>query len=129
MKSGRRLGYLNFMTTRLILSILALGLGIADAAAQSLRSQVVPADATVAIAPRGQALPPAPTPLRAAGPSMMAAPAAVIPMAVTPLAAMPLAAMPLGAGVGLLLPLVAGVLLGGGLPGSGGGTSAPANTR
>jgi len=111
------------MLRRALLLLLAVSLGDASASAQALRSIVVPADATIVIAPRGQA-PPAPTRLRVAAPAI-----APLPIFSSPLAAAPLAAMPLAAGVGLLLPAAAILLLGGGLPGSGGGTGAPANTR
>lgn len=90
------------------------------ASAQSLRSVVVPADATVVIAPRG------------------APDAAPVPNAflVLPLPSpIPPALPALTAGGGLaalapaLLPLAAAVLLGASAPGSGGTSSAPANTR
>jgi hypothetical protein len=109
--------------------LLALILGLAPGLvqAQALRSMTVPADATVVIAPRGQTPPPALPRLPPAVSAPAAAPVALAPSAV------PLAiggsTMGLGAGVGLLLPLAAAALFGAGLPGSGGGTSAPSNTR
>jgi len=111
------------MLRRAIFLLLAVSLGGVSASAQALRSLVVPADATIVIAPRGQA-PPAQPRLRVAAPAI-----APTPILTSPVAATPLAAMPLGLGVGVLLPAAAILLLGGGLPGSGGGTGAPATTR
>lgn len=99
------------------LLILALLLHATPAPAQALRSLVVPPDAQVSVAPRGQPLP--------------APPAAPATLAPAPLAAAPLAAptMGLGLGFGVLLPLAATAVLGGVLPGSGGSGGAPASTR
>jgi hypothetical protein len=101
----------------------ALLVSALPAAGQTLRSTVVPGDATVVIPPRGQPMPSLAAPPR----RMPSEPVAGINPAPPPL---PLAAapMPLGAVPGLLLPLAAGILLGTGLPGGGGGGSAPATT-
>lgn len=104
--------------------LLACLLAPNQGAAQALRSLVVPGDSVVVIAPRGQMAPP---------PAIIAGPPQVVPPA--PIAAAPLAgtaglgAVPLAPAVGLLMPLAAVALLGGTLPGSGGGTSAPSSTR
>ena len=112
------------MPRRAPLILLACLLVPGAAMAQALRSMVIPGDSVVAIAPRGQVAPP-PAPLIAAPP-----PAPVTPLAATPLApAAGLGAVPLAPAMGVLLPLAAAALLGGALPGSGGGTSAPASTR
>ena len=88
------------------------------ASAQSLRSVVVPADATIVVAPRG-----APA---------IAPPSGIVMVAPSP---MPLPPPMPAAGAGLaalapaLLPLAAAVLLGATAPGSSGVASAPASTR
>jgi len=105
-----------------LLTLLVLLLAPGLAAAQALRSLIVPGDSVVAVAPRGQALPPPPTPQIVAPRPLAMAPAAAVPLA-------PVAAVPLAPAIGLLLPLAAAALLGGALPGSGGGTSAPSTTR
>lgn len=110
------------MRPRLLLAGLILLLAATSVEAQTLRSVVVPADATVAVPPRGQ---PMPAPARLSPPPSVAAPAPVD--APAPFAPGP--TMGLAAGPGLLLPLAAGVLLGGSLAGGGSGTSAPAGTR
>lgn len=101
-----------------------LGVLAADpVAAQSLLSIVVPADAAVVVAPRGQ---PAPRP------ALPMAPSIVPPVVLTPIG--PPAAS-LGIGLGLagivpaLVPVAAALVLGAGTPGSGGSSNAPANTR
>ena len=100
------------------------------AQAQTLRTVMVPADATVVIAPRGQPAPAAQPfgqpfgqqviGLRPAAPPAIPFAPPVLPAA-SPLG---LAAVP-----GLILPLAAAALLGAGLPGGGSGGSAPAATR
>jgi hypothetical protein len=101
---------------------LVLPLAAVPAQGQVLRSVVVPADAPVAVPPRGQALAPRignPAPGRppAFGPSPVAAPAGTTPMDVSAVPA-------------VLVPLAAAIILGGALAGGGGGgTSAPAVTR
>jgi hypothetical protein len=105
---------------------LVLPLAAVPAQGQVLRSVVVPADAPVAVPPRGQALPPRngnPAPGRppAFNPSPLAA-AAAAPAGTAP---MDVSAVP-----AVLVPLVAAIILGGALAGGGGGgTSAPAVTR
>jgi hypothetical protein len=122
--------------------ILPLAFGVAHG--QPLRSVVVPADAPVAVPPRGQPLPPrigmpsgvgappaAGVPTVPVGVGVPAVPAGVAPAAVPANAAFA-AALPMGlaAAPGLLLPLAASTLLGGALAGGGGsGTGAPAVTR
>ena len=88
------------------------------APAQSLRSVVVPADATIVVAPRGApAIAPPPG-------TFMALPS---PLPAPPPA--PAAGAGLAALAPALLPLAAAVLLGATSPGSSGVTSAPASTR
>lgn len=102
-------------------------------AAQPLRTVVVPADEPLVVAPRGQPVPRAPLPVRAAP----TAPPAVVPLGPPPgpPAAVPPPAVVLPAGPGLgaflpaLLPIAGAVLLGAGTPGSGNATGAPASTR
>jgi hypothetical protein len=102
--------------TRLVLrAVLFAALACPPALAQPLRSQVVPADAGVVIPPRGQPRPMAATPMAAPDP---------VPMPLPPAAAAPTGASLVPA---MMLPLAAGVLLGGGLPG-GNGSAAPATT-
>jgi hypothetical protein len=112
------------MHPRLLRAALILLLAAPAAEAQTLRSVVVPADATVAVPPRGQLLPAPPAAAPTAPPPVAAAPPAEAPV---PLAPGP--TLGLAAGPGLLLPLSAGVLFGGALAGGGSGTSAPAGTR
>jgi hypothetical protein len=103
---------------------LAAALLIAPPAlAQPLRSIVVPADAAIAIPPRGQ---PWPAPAPATGivqslPVMPTAPTVTVPLAAAPMA--------LGAVVPIIIPLAAAALLGGSLAGGGSGGSAPVATR
>jgi hypothetical protein len=112
------------MTKRPAMVVLALAVGIAPALGQPLNSVVVPAGASIVVPPRGQSLP-APVP---AAPIVMA-PAAAPASAALPGVAAPASTMGLGAGLAVVLPLAAAALLGSGLPGSGGSTSAPATTR
>jgi hypothetical protein len=102
------------------------------ALAQPLRTMVVPADEPLVVAPRGQAVPRAPTPVRAA-PAPAApptSPSSVAQPAVVPPPAMVLPSGPgLGAFLPALLPIAGAVLLGAGTPGSGNATGAPASTR
>jgi hypothetical protein len=97
--------------------LLLAALAIAPTMAQPLRSQVVPPDVGVVIPPRGQTAPVPPR--RAAAPTAEPAPAPLPPAIVAPTALSLVPAM--------MLPLAAGVLLGGGLPGSN-GSAAPATT-
>lgn len=111
------------MRGRLTIAAVMLLAGAAPAPGQTLRSVVVPADAPLAVPPRGQSMPTPPRLPPAAAPTPMAAPGVV--------AAAPLAAAPMGLAAvpGLMLPLAAGVLFGGALAGGGGsGTGAPAGT-
>jgi len=115
------------MLRHALLILLACLLAPGQSGAQALRSMVIPGDSVVAIAPRGQVAPPpiAPAPQPLAPPPVAAAPLAAAPLA----PAAGLGAVPLAPAMGVLLPLAAAALLGGALPGSGGGTSAPATTR
>jgi hypothetical protein len=89
------------------------------ATAQPLRQVVVPADAVVAVPPRGAAQRVAPPPL--AAPSGVHAQGEVVVLGGAP--------MGLGAAGLALLPLVGAAALGAGLAGGGGGGGAPASTR
>jgi hypothetical protein len=97
---------------------------------QVLRSVVVPADAPVAVPPRGQPLPtrigiPAGLPAQGRAPGIGPAPAMPSGAALAGTAPTGLAAAP-----AVLLPLAAAMIFGGALAGGGGGgTGAPAVTR
>jgi hypothetical protein len=101
------------------LPTLLLLLAAPAAVAQPLQHVVIGTEAAVGIAPRGLplAVPPAP----ALGPAPLPAPAAGGGL---------LGALGLGGGLAsTLAPLAAAAVLGGALPGSGGGGSGPARTR
>ena len=99
--------------------LVLIGLALPGAApAQTLRSVVVPADATIVVAPRGApVVAPVPGPVLAF-PSPAPAPPPV-----------PTAGSGLAALAPALLPLAAAVLLGATAPGSSGVAAAPASTR
>lgn len=107
-------------------TVLPLLLAALPAQAQTLRTVVVPPDATVVIAPRGQPAPGQPSAMLrpVAPPVVPAVPLPPLPPALPAVAPLGLAAVP-----GLILPLAAAALLGAGLPGSGSSGSAPAATR
>jgi hypothetical protein len=100
-----------------LLCLVGLGLLPWPAAAQ-LRSVAVPAEAGVIVAPRGQA-----SPRMAAAPRSLPVGEAAAPLVLS--AGSGLAA-PL---IGVLLPTLAGALLGTTLAGGGGGGSGPVRTR
>lgn len=108
----------------LLLAPVVLLAGAVGVQAEPLRRVVVPADASVVVPPRGQPMPPqaATRPKQTMAPGSDAA-AASVPHAT--------ASRPVGLAPALpaLLPLGAAALLASGLPGSGGGASAPASTR
>ncbi len=115
------------MVVRFVIAVLVVVL-TGPVAAQPLRTVVVPADEPLVVAPRGQAVPRAPLPVRAAPPpppSPAPGPPAVVPP--------PAVVLPAGPGLGAflpaLLPIAGAVLLGAGTPGSGNATGAPASTR
>jgi hypothetical protein len=100
-----------------LLALLAMPL---PAMAQ-LRSMTVPADASMVVAPRGQAAPRLAAPPAGMAPVAEAAAPVVLPSG-TGLMGAPL--------LGALLPAAAGALLGSGLAGGGGGSgSGPVRTR
>ena len=104
------------MISPVLRGVVLAALAITPAMAQPLRTQVVAPDAGVVIPPRGRPAPVAP--LRAAvAPDPASAPAPPAVVAPTAFSLVP----------ALMLPLAAGVLLGGGLPGSN-NSAAPATT-
>ncbi|MFC3124095.1 hypothetical protein ACFOD4_03405 [Pseudoroseomonas globiformis] len=115
---GRRL------RSAFLAAVVAAGLVLPPAAQAQLRSVVVPADSGVAVAARGQPQP-----------KLVAPPAALAMDTAEPPAPVQLApgGQGLMAPLGIVLPLAAGALLGGGLArGSGGGDAAgaaPTRTR
>jgi hypothetical protein len=114
------------MVSHLLRVGLIVVLAVGPAQGQTLRSVTVPADATVAVPPRGQSLP---TPSVAAVRPPVTNPAPVVAGAGAPVVLRAATPMPLSPVPFALLPLVAAAVLGGSLAGSGGGgTGAPAST-
>lgn len=113
------------LAATLLAAVAALGAASPPAAAQSLRTVVVPGDAGVVVAPRS------------AAPRLAARPPGAVITGLDERGAVSGGGLgggtglgPVGTGLALLLPLAAGALLGAGIANNnGGGTSGPARTR